>query len=196
VNKFIRKSREGFTLIELMIVVAIIGILAATAIPAFIQYTRRSKTSEAPANLKQMFQDLSTYYNQERAPQGLPAAGGVNVTNTHCTIGNAGPVPAAVNDQKQVFNPAGTPFDANANGVGFTISDPVYFQYSLASAGAACGAVVPPPVGGAPIPVYSARAQADLDNDATLSLFEVAIGANWENELMRGPGVFIQNELE
>lgn len=62
--------RSGFTLIELMIVVAIVAILAAVALPAYNDYVRRSKLAEAHAALsdlrvkmEQWFQDSRTYLN-------------------------------------------------------------------------------------------------------------------------------------
>jgi len=58
------RNRKGFTLIELMIVVVIIGILAALAIPRFMQASMKSKQSEAKGILKQIY-TMEHAYRQE-----------------------------------------------------------------------------------------------------------------------------------
>lgn len=83
-TKFFRSSK-GFSLIELMIVVAIIAILAAIAIPSFLRFQMKSKTSEATANLgairtceESYKAENDTYFDQGPAP----AAGGLD-SQTH-----------------------------------------------------------------------------------------------------------------
>ncbi len=57
-----RTTQRGFTLIELMIVVAIIGILAAVAIPAFMDYMKKSKKTEASLQLNKINKNDKTYF--------------------------------------------------------------------------------------------------------------------------------------
>jgi len=56
------KNKKGFTLIELMIVVAIVGILAAIAIPAYLDYTVKSKLTEVSAATDALAQAASEYH--------------------------------------------------------------------------------------------------------------------------------------
>ena len=59
-----RLAARGFTLIELMIVVAIIGLLAALAIPNFLKFQARAKTSEAKTELKGLFTAQKAYFGE------------------------------------------------------------------------------------------------------------------------------------
>ena len=64
------QNKKGFTLIELMIVVVIIGILAAIAIPRFSQVSNRAKQAEAGPILKQICSLAQTYWDQKDADAG------------------------------------------------------------------------------------------------------------------------------
>ncbi len=78
-----KKAQQGFTLIELMIVIAIIGILAAVALPAYQDYTVRAKLSEPMALLGEAKTTITEYYvTMGRAPTTLGQAGLSTTVNT------------------------------------------------------------------------------------------------------------------
>ncbi len=70
-----RSSQKGFTLIELMIVVAIIGIIAAIAYPSYVEYTDRTRRTDAQGALTGLAGAMERYYASNNTYAGAGAGG-------------------------------------------------------------------------------------------------------------------------
>jgi prepilin-type N-terminal cleavage/methylation domain-containing protein len=178
-----KRALQGFTLIELMVVVGIMGVLSSVAIPAFTRLVNRSKTAEIAANLDSMFKNASSYYTSERSSQGQ-----VSSVAGHCTVDDALPSPSAPQKNKQVF-----PGNDTFRMLGFSVADLVYYSYGLASGTSGVGRCNNNP---SALVLYTFYANGDLDGDSIYSTFELAAGSDPTNVLYHARGLHVINELE
>ncbi len=178
-----RAHRQGgFTLIELMVVVAIIGILASIAIPAYMRAVRRTKTSEATMNLRRIYDGAVTSYQDE----GVDKAGGVLASK----FPDAAPPTPGVNAccregglMRCVSSPEAFKH-LSWHKLGFSLSDPHFYWYEFQSDGDGIAAQ------------FTARAQGNLDCDEVYSTFERVGFVDLAGNITGGSAVFRFNSLE
>lgn len=77
------KRQQGFTLIELMIVVAVMGILAAVALPSYTAYVIRGKVPDATSNLANKRVLMEQFFQDNRTYVGAPACAADTTTSTN-----------------------------------------------------------------------------------------------------------------
>ncbi len=175
-----RKVR-GFTLIELMIVVAIIGVLASVAIPSFVKYVRRSKTSEALMNLRKMYDGAVAYYVGEHADSNMqildrqfPANSGPTPTLAQITARGGGKYQTSPTEWKT----------GGWVALDFNETDPQYFSYTFTSSGLATDAKA------------AMIANGDLNGNGVYSWFERDCFGTHDGVVQAGSGVYSLNEVE
>ncbi len=189
-----RTLRRGFTLIELMIVVAIIGILAVLAIYGVSKYLKSSKTAEATNNLGALGKNASEAYTREKMAGTFVTPGSSSqLSSCLCqpataTVPAGGTPPAAA---KYMSDPvkdwgAGTDDTVGWRCLKFTIDQPQYYMYSYSS-DSDCSKT--------PGANLSATANGDLDGNGTTSEF-LLTGQVVSGTVLLAPKPNVTNETE
>jgi type IV pilus assembly protein PilA len=163
-----KKLKEGFTLVELMIVVAIVGVLAVLAVYGVRKYIANAKTAEAKNSLGQLGKDAVTAFEGERMSAAVLSEGSAaTLVRSMCQDGTVKSVPSAVGSvsgqkyqskKDEWSNAADVKANTGFPCIKFEMTAPQYYMYTYHANGTSTGD-------------FTATANGDLNGDGVASTF-------------------------